>query len=174
MIHPFSGKEMKDKTPIEHLEAIVSAVRVGIDSGFLSNDDVEPIAMSYLSAVSLNKCAHSPEDVYEYLLNCVDFTKDKKDSFVYVMQCTDGTVKIGKSDNPEKRCASVASISGKIIKETYFHKVESSSIAHAIEKQCHKSLSDRLISGEWFDISFKLAKERVFSYADAVKLPRLN
>lgn len=74
--------------------------------------------------------------------------------YVYIIDCGD-LVKIGKSINPGQRTQDILAISGLLRKHVscrhmFYQKTEST---------LHKQFAERRVKGEWFDISFQVAKK---------------
>lgn len=87
---------------------------------------------------------------------------------VYVLEMNSDLVKIGQTNNVQRRIKSISSSSGFKILKHYETDFVDSKNAREIEKACHEAFADRRTSGEFFDITFEEACEELNKYADQI------
>ena len=75
-------------------------------------------------------------------------------SYIYVIGDTSKPYKIGFTKNPDKRLKSLQTGNPRKLSMLYKEKINENEIKY-IEKQIHKELKRKQISGEWFDISLE-------------------
>lgn len=73
---------------------------------------------------------------------------------VYVLEMSNGTVKIGYTRNIEKRMRNISNGSGLEILNHYKTEFIDSEIAYSIEQKCHAAFEGRRLKGEFFNINF--------------------
>ena len=108
-----------------------------------------------------NHCAH--------MARAVELFKDKmyenasapslKNKYLYVLEFTNGTVKIGITKEKGRRMKAISSASGMDIVRSFF--TEKIDNVQNLETELHRHFSDARLNGEFFDISFEEAVEEV-------------
>lgn len=78
-------------------------------------------------------------------------------SCVYVLEMSNGTIKIGYTRDFEKRMQNISGGSGLEITRHYKTDFIDSEIAYSIEQKCHAFFDSWRIKGEFFDIGFEEA-----------------
>lgn len=82
---------------------------------------------------------------------------EKRHGHVYVIQTSDGIIKIGRSTIPEKRIDSLKTQGNlKIVKKYVSKKTDA---YYEIETKAHNAFEDERTKGEWFNSSFENAVE---------------
>ena len=172
--HPFSGCDVKVKSNSE----IIASVSKSISCA----EKVIDICEHDIYAMLINGLIESGfrfpnEDIqqktFEMLLDFNPETDERKKS-VYCALFSDGLVKIGCSINVEFRLKTIEGQSGRSLVEFHCVEFEMRSEATKAESEIFKELESFRLNGEWFDVDYQLAKDKVFAYAETVKLPRLN
>lgn len=74
---------------------------------------------------------------------------------IYIVEKENGTVKIGISQDAEKRVHVLSKQGGFKISNLFYTKPCSN--AHEIEREMHTRYKESRIDGEWFDLSFEKA-----------------
>ena len=82
-------------------------------------------------------------------------------SCVYVLEMSNGTVKIGYSRNVEKRMRNISTGSGLEILNHYETELIDSEIAYSVEQECHDAFDTQRIKGEFFNITFDEACDKL-------------
>ena len=84
--------------------------------------------------------------------------------YVYAIENNNGAVKIGRSVNPQKRTDSIRTQSNGDVKRVFI----STPMANyaSVERRLHRHFSACRAVGEWFNISFDDAKERIEMFAE--------
>lgn len=82
-----------------------------------------------------------------------DFRKPTlKNKYLYVLEFTNGTVKIGITKEKEKRMKAISSASGMDITRSYFTgKINN---VQGLETELHRHFKDKRLNGEFFNIDF--------------------
>lgn len=80
---------------------------------------------------------------------------------VYVIRMSNGTIKIGVSQDIETRLRTLANTSGMEIVESYHTEYVEPKTAFKVEHLCHKKFNGSRKRGEYFGISFKDACKAV-------------
>lgn len=111
---------------------------------------------------------------YAFMLSAVELAKgvmlynpDKpslKDKYLYVLEFTNGTVKIGITKEKEKRMKAISSASGMDITRSYF--TEKIDNVQNLETELHRHFKHNRLNGEFFDIDFDVAVEEVKKRTD--------
>lgn len=87
-----------------------------------------------------------------------------KDKYLYALEFTNGTVKIGITKEKEKRMKAISSASGMNITRSYFtEKIEQ---VQNLETELHRYFKDKRLNGEFFDIDFEEAVTQIKKRAD--------
>ena len=94
-----------------------------------------------------------------------DVTKPSlKDKYLYVLEFTNGTVKIGITKEKERRMKAISSASGMNITRSYFtEKIEN---VQNLETELHRYFKGKRLNGEFFDIDFEEAVTEIKKRAD--------
>ena len=74
---------------------------------------------------------------------------------VYAFEMSNGTVKIGYTQNVRQRMNTITSNSGLEIVNVYCTEFIDSEIAYLIEQNCHETFDAWRVRGEFFCVSFK-------------------
>lgn len=98
---------------------------------------------------------------FEWLQNAVEETKNLSPIFghVYLIENSNGYVKIGRSINPKTRIASILT-QGNISAKNIFIS-PSHDLFYEVERTLHRIYENNRLLGEWFSISFYEAKQRI-------------
>ena len=99
----------------------------------------------------------------------------EKAKVVYLLKAVDGSVKVGVTEEFEKRLKVVQNQSGKVIDECYVTRYCSNPFE--IEAEFKRMYKDNRINGEWYSIDFEESKqvlERIFDVKRVVKTRRSN
>ena len=106
---------------------------------------------------------------YAHMVGAVELFKDKmyenasapslKNKYLYVLEFTNGTVKIGITKEKERRMKAISSASGMDLVRSFF--TEKIDNVQNLETELHRHFSDARLNGEFFDISFEEAVEEV-------------
>lgn len=99
----------------------------------------------------------------EYLHNGED-TPDTKDKYLYVLEFENNTVKIGITNEPQRRMKAISSASGMNITRHYFTKKIKNVIR--LETELHKHFKKNRLNGEFFSISYEEAVAEVIKRTD--------
>lgn len=97
-------------------------------------------------------------DFSELMKIPMDDIEEKPKGYVYVISY-DGMTKIGISVNPKTRISSIQTANPILFQEYYVS--ESTEMYQEIEKEMHTFFNGKKIKGEWFDIKFKEAVDRL-------------
>ena len=82
-----------------------------------------------------------------------------KNKYLYVLEFSNGTVKIGITKEKEKRMKAISSASGMDITRSYFTgKIDN---VQNLETELHRHFKDKRLNGEFFDINFNEAVAEV-------------
>ena len=82
--------------------------------------------------------------------------KEHVEGYVYLINCTRGFTKIGKSRSPDERIKCIKTQGNIDVKNLYISK---KTVEYGkIETEMHRKYCEFLISGEWFDVDFKEIK----------------
>lgn len=119
--------------------------------------------------ILLEKNVMHEQNHYAHMVGAVELFKDKihentsapslKNKYLYVLEFTNGTVKIGITKEKEKRLKAISSASGMNIVRSYFTvKIDN---VQNLETELHRHFSDVRLNGEFFNISFEEAVEEV-------------
>jgi hypothetical protein len=83
----------------------------------------------------------------------------RQNAHVYVMEAEDGTVKVGHSNNPERRLRQISGATGLRLA----HKTPSLTEAERVERMAHRllTLNGQKIRAEWFSASVMEAMEAI-------------
>jgi Meiotically up-regulated gene 113 len=79
---------------------------------------------------------------------------------VYVMGSPRGPVKIGIARNPRRRHQAIQTGSAKPVRLLYSREIPAA-LAPSVEGHAHWRVREHRLSGEWFDITYRVAKEAV-------------
>lgn len=71
-------------------------------------------------------------------------------TYVYFIQCGFGSVKIGVSDDPDERCATLQTGSQKPLRVIARFPMQNKAEAYAMERALHERLAPWRMKGEWF------------------------
>lgn len=106
---------------------------------------------------------------YAFLRTAVEFIKSNneecgkkptlKDKYLYVLEFSNGTIKIGITKEKEKRMKAISSASGMDILRSYF--TEKICNVQNLETELHKHFKDKRLNGEFFSITFEEAVAEV-------------
>ena len=88
---------------------------------------------------------------------------------VYVIESESGLVKIGIAQNPRARSAAISTQSGFKLKRTFF--TNKCSNAGDVEHAAHMFFKDKRVHGEWFEIEFEEAVQKVKRLFEAKAKP---
>lgn len=84
-----------------------------------------------------------------------------KNKYLYVLEFTNGTVKIGITKEKERRMKAISSASGMNITRSYFTgKIDN---VHELETELHRHFKEKRLNGEFFNIGFDEAVAEVES-----------
>lgn len=111
---------------------------------------------------------------YAHMVGAVELMKNKmfentknpslKKKYLYVLEFTNGTVKIGITKEKERRMKAISSASGMDITRSYFTgKINN---VQNLETELHKHFKDKRLNGEFFSINFDEAVAEVNKRAD--------
>ena len=92
--------------------------------------------------------------------------------YVYVILCTDNTVKIGKTMNPNKRFKQIECASGKTIEKYYL--TEMCANYDDIEYKALKYFKKYNTNGEWFNYDFEKIVRKIKSYKKDYNIKEMN
>ena len=90
--------------------------------------------------------------------------KQKRASYVYVIECGQNKTKVGVSNDPGSRLLALQTANPSRISIYFTLPCISSRLAYKIENRAHAILVDRRLTGEWFSCS---ASEAVLAVAEA-------
>lgn len=106
---------------------------------------------------------------YAHMVGAVELRKSKmlenklgaslKNKYLYVLEFTNGTVKIGITKEKERRMKAISSASGMNITRSYF--TEEIDNVQNLETELHRHFKNKRLNGEFFDISFEDAVKEV-------------
>lgn len=124
------------------------------------------IALYEISLVS--RCAYE-KNHYAFISAAIELWKNEamtdiskpsmKNKYLYVLEFTNKTIKIGITKEKEKRMKAISSASGMDITRSYFtEKIDS---VQNLETELHRHFKDKRLNGEFFDIDFDVAVEEV-------------
>ena len=82
-----------------------------------------------------------------------------KNKYIYVLEFTNNTVKIGITKEKEKRMRAISSASGMEITRSYF--TEKIDRVQDLETDLHRYFKEKRLKGEFFDITFEEAVSEV-------------
>ncbi len=112
---------------------------------------------------------------YAHMVGAVELMKNKmfenakkpslKNKYLYVLEFTNGTVKIGITKEKEKRMKAISSASGMNITRSYFTEIIDR--VQDLETELHRHFKDKRLNGEFFSISFEEAVAEVEKRASA-------
>lgn len=88
---------------------------------------------------------------------------------VYVIESESGLVKIGIAQNPRARSAAISTQSSFKLKRTFF--TNKCSNAGDVEHAAHMFFKDKRVHGEWFEIEFEEAVQKVKRLFEAKAKP---
>lgn len=106
---------------------------------------------------------------YAHMVGAIELLKNKmnedkkapslKDKYLYALEFTNGTVKIGITKENERRMKAISSASGMDITRSYF----TDKINHVqnLETELHRYFKDNRLNGEFFDIPFEDAVKEI-------------
>lgn len=111
---------------------------------------------------------------YAHMVGAVELFKNKilenadkpslKNKYLYVLEFSNKTVKIGITKEKEKRMKAISSASGMDITRSYFTgKIDN---VQNLETELHRHFKGKRLNGEFFDISFDEAVSEVEKRAD--------
>ncbi len=111
---------------------------------------------------------------YAHMVGAVELMKNKalenatrpslKNKYLYVLEFTNGTVKIGITKEKERRMQAISSASGMDITRSYFTgKIDN---VQSLETELHRHFKDSRLNGEFFNISFDEAVTEVEKRTD--------
>lgn len=111
---------------------------------------------------------------YAHMVGAVELMKNKmfentkkpslKNKYLYVLEFTNGTVKIGITKEKERRMKAISSASGMDITRSYFTgKIDN---VQNLETELHRYFKDKRLNGEFFNINFDEAVAEVNKRAD--------
>lgn len=120
--------------------------------------------------ISLEKNVMHENNHYAHMIGAVDIWKNKmyeknesgpslKNKYLYVLEFTNKTVKIGITKEKEKRMKAICSASGMNIVRGYF--TEKIDNVQKLETELHRHFRYARLNGEFFAISFEEAVEEV-------------
>lgn len=89
--------------------------------------------------------------------------KQMEGGFVYAIRGDHNLIKIGVSQNPNARLASLRTASAFPLELCFIGACQTSGIE--IEQEAHKLLDQHRTNGEWFDVSTELATSAIFGAA---------
>lgn len=106
---------------------------------------------------------------YAHMVGAVELMKNKvlenakklslKNKYLYVLEFTNGTVKIGITKEKERRMKAISSASGMDITRSYFTgKIDN---VQNLEKELHRHFEEKRLNGEFFNIDFDEAVAEV-------------
>lgn len=87
-------------------------------------------------------------------------TNDKITS-VYVIGRRGGPCKVGVSADPMKRLSSVQTGCAMVVEVWGYCTFPSRFVARQFEREAHRAMSDRRLSGEWFDVEPEAAIQAI-------------
>lgn len=87
-----------------------------------------------------------------------------KNKYLYVLEFSNKTVKIGITKEKEKRMKAISSASGMDITRSYF--TEKIDNVQNLETELHRYFKDKRLNGEFFDIDFDVAVSEVKKRTD--------
>lgn len=129
------------------------------------------IALYEISLVS--RCAYE-KNHYAFISAAIELLKNEamadiskpslKNKYLYVLEFTNKTVKIGITKEKEKRMKAISSASGMDITRSYF--TEKIDNVQNLETELHRYFKDKRLNGEFFDIDFDVAVSEVKKRAD--------
>lgn len=119
---------------------------------------------------------------YAHMVGAVELMKNKvfqnsakpslKNKYLYVLEFTNGTVKIGITKEKEKRMRAISSASGMNITRSYFtDKIDN---VQNLETKMHRQFKDKRLNGEFFDIDFDFAVNEVKKKTAKTELKRVT
>lgn len=111
---------------------------------------------------------------YAHMVGAVELMKNKmfentkkpslKNKYLYVLEFTNGTVKIGITKEKERRMKAISSASGMDITRSYFTgKIDN---VQNLETELHRHFKDKRLNGEFFNINFDEAVAEVNKRVD--------
>lgn len=90
------------------------------------------------------------------ILSSVDDTQPTlKDKYLYILEFSNKTVKIGITKEKEKRMKAISSASGMAITRSYI--TEKIDNVQDLETELHRTFKEKRLNGEFFDIGFEEA-----------------
>lgn len=106
---------------------------------------------------------------YAHMIGAIELLKNKafenvtkpslKNKYLYVLEFSNGTVKIGITKEKEKRMKAISSASGMDVTRSYF--TEKIDNVQNLETEIHKNFKDKRLNGEFFSVSFEEAVSEV-------------
>lgn len=115
---------------------------------------------SLIKGVSTMMIEHSALEcsVRKHTCNKKDGTTDKN-KYLYVLEFANGTIKIGITNEKDKRLKAIQSASGMEIKRKYFTNVIEN--VHILETELHRHFKNNRLKGEFFSVSYEDAVAEV-------------
>ena len=83
----------------------------------------------------------------------------KKDKSLYLLEFLDNTIKIGVSQDPNKRIKTIINQSGRILKNKYITPIISN--AFKIESKMKNKYKQNRLNGEYFKVSYEKVKKEI-------------
>lgn len=109
------------------------------------------------------------KNYYAHMVGAIELLKNKmfenksgvslKNKYLYVLEFTNGTVKIGITKEKERRMKAISSASGMDITRNFF--TEKIDNVQDLETELHRYFKNKRLNGEFFDVSFEEAVEEV-------------
>lgn len=104
----------------------------------------------------------------EDFLQCLQSLYKHKytEGYVYAIQKENKLVKIGVSVNPEKRINTIRTHSAEVILNIFIS--EKTNKYKEIERKIHQMFKKERVMGEWFNVDFQLAKQRIEDFSKII------
>lgn len=92
--------------------------------------------------------------------------KNTEQKCVYILEMSNGTVKIGCTKNFKQRMKNISTGSGLNVVNWCYSQNFDSRDAYSFERMCHEAFSENRIKGEFFNIDFVSAVVELAKYTD--------
>lgn len=95
-------------------------------------------------------------------------TASEKQACLYAFDMSDGTVKIGASDDVHRRKPQVEYATGLTVRRLHHTNSAPRSLIFKLERRCHETFADRRVCGEFFNITFEEACAELDRHAEEI------
>lgn len=95
-------------------------------------------------------------------------TAPEKPACLYAFDMSDDTIKIGASDDVQRRKPQIEYATGLTVRRLHHSNYAPRSLIFKLERRCHEAFADRRVRGEFFDITFEEACAVLDKYNDDI------